>query len=496
MPIRTLPPALGALLSGALLPLAFAPFGQSWLVAPLLAVLFHGWSTAGRPLAAARLGFLFGLGQFGCGVWWVFVSMDRYSGAGPVVAGLLTALFVVVLALFPALAGAMGAWLAEPGEFRRRVLLLWPTVWVAAEWLRGWLFTGFPWLQVGYSQIDTPLAGYAPVFGVLGVGWVAALTAAVLLAVFRHRDGVGPWVAVVVLLWLIGAGLTQVRWSRPAGPPLQAALLQGNVPQELKWRPETRRRIIATYLEMTRRRWGVDVIVWPETAIPLFYHQVRDVLLGPLEREARSRSSDLLIGIPVQEPDGRYYNALISLGRTPGVYYKRHLVPFGEYLPLRRWLGSALDLLQIPMSDFSAGSGDQPPLQAAGYSLAPTICYEDAFARDALRGLPEAAYMVNVSNDAWFGDTIAPHQHLQMARMRALEANRYLLRATNTGLTAVIGPDGRIVAQAAPFVRTSLTEEFVPLRGATPYVRWLDWPVILMVTGLLGWFAVAGRGRS
>ncbi len=495
MPIRTLPPSLGALLSGALLPLAFAPFDQSWLVVPLLAVLFHGWSVAGRPRDGARLGFLFGLGQFGCGVWWVFVSMDRYSGAGPVVAGLLTALFVVGLALFPALAGAMGVWLAKSAGLVQRVLLLWPSVWVAVEWLRGWLFTGFPWLQIGYSQIDTPLAGYAPLFGVLGVGWVAALTAAVLLGVFRRRDGIGPWIAVVVLLWLVGAGLSQVRWSRPAGPPLQAALLQGNIPQELKWRPETRRRIIATYLEMTRRRWGADVIVWPETAVPLYRHQVQEVLLRPLEREARSRGSDLLIGIPVQAPDGRYYNALISLGRTPGVYYKRHLVPFGEYLPLRRWLGSALDLLQIPMSDFSAGGRNQPLLRAAGHVLAPTICYEDAFARDALWGLPEAAYMVNVSNDAWFGDTIAPHQHLQMARMRALEANRYLLRATNTGLTAVIGPDGRVVAQAAPFVRTSLTETFVPLQGATPYVRWLDWPVLLMVTGLLGWFA-AGRGRS
>ncbi len=495
MPIKTVPPSLGALLAGALLPLAFAPFHQSWLVPLLVAVLFHLWLAAENPLAAFRLGFLFGLGQFGCGVWWVFISMNQYSGAGPVVAGSLTAVFVTVLALFPALAGALGKWLSASSAVGWRVLLLWPAVWVAAEWLRGWIFTGFPWLQLGYSQTDTPLAGYAPVVGVLGIGWIVALTGMVLVATVRRQPAIGRWIAGVALLWLAGAALTRVSWSQPAGSPLRAVLLQGNIPQELKWRPETKRQIIATYLEMTRRRWGADVIVWPETAIPLFQHQVRDVLLRPLQQEALARGSDLLIGIPVQEPDGSYYNALISLGRTPGVYYKRHLVPFGEYFPLRRWLGATLDLLQIPMSDFSAGSNDQPPLRAAGYPLAATICYEDAFARDAMQGLPDAAFMVNVSNDAWFGDSIAPHQHLQMARMRALEAGRYLLRATNTGMTAVIGPDGKVVAQAAPFVRTSLTENFVPLRGATPYVRWLDWPVMLSIVALLGWFAATRSVR-
>ncbi len=485
MPTDRLRPLL-AFGAGGLAPLAFAPFQQSWLAPLALAVPFHLWLHARSVGEAARDGFLFGLGLFGFGVWWVFVSMNTYTGAGAAVASALTLLFVIVLALFPLLAGALSRWLADAESPPWRPVLIYPAAWVALEWLRGWIFTGFPWLQLGYSQTAAPLAGYLPLFGVLGASWIVALVAIVLVQLLERRP-VNRWVAVAVMLWLAGAGLRQIDWSEPAGPPLKVSLLQGNIPQEMKWRPESRRQIVATYVEMTRRHWNADLIVWPETAIPYFYHQAKAGLIDPLQREAQRHGTDLLIGIPVKDRQGRYYNALVSLGKTPGMYFKRHLVPFGEYLPLRPLLGFFLDLIQFPMSDFTPGGDDQPPLRAAGHPLAPTICYEDAFARDTLRFLPRAAYIVNVSNDAWFGNTIAPAQHLQMAQARALEAGRYLLRATNTGLTAVIGPDGRIRAQAVPFIRTSLTETFVPLQGATPYVRWHDWPLMLTCLGLIGW---------
>ncbi|GAB6067405.1 apolipoprotein N-acyltransferase [Methylothermus subterraneus] len=479
--------SLAALALGALLPLAFDPYDQAWLAPLALAGLFYLWQRATSPRRAFGYGYLFGLTQFGWGVWWVFVSMHRYSGAGVLEAALLTALFIAFLALYPALAG----WAAV--RLRRPALLSWPalglpTVWVAVEWLRGWLFTGFPWLEVGYSQVDSPLAGFAPLLGGYGVGWLTALTASVLLIAWEKRLRAGPWVLVVGSIWLAGMGLRSVAWTQPAGEPFRVALLQGNIAQDLKWQPETQAHILAAYLRLTRRHLDADLIVWPETAVPAFYHEVLDRLIVPLDQQAKAHGVDMLIGIPVLDLDtGRYYNALLSLGRSPGRYDKRHLVPFGEFLPWRSVLGWVLEVLEIPLSDFTPGSRDQKPLKAAGFALAATICYEDAFARDALVGLPQAAYMVNVSNDAWFGDTIAPYQHLQMARMRALEAGRYLLRATNTGITAVIGPTGKVVAEAPAFVQTALTASVVPLAGATPYVILGDWPLGLGVLGVLAW---------
>ena len=482
MPIKS----LLALSLGALFPLAFAPYDQAWLAPLLLAGLFWLWRQAETPRRAAWLGYLFGVGQFGAGVWWVFISIHQYSGAGALEAGLLTALLIAFLAGYPALAGGVAVWL-RGRECHWTVLA--PTLWIATEWLRGWLFTGFPWLEVGYSQVDSPLAGFAPLLGGYGVGWLTAFSGAMLLAVGERRPVAWRWLGAVGLLWLLGFGLKFVSWSKPAGEAFQVALLQGNVPQDLKWQPKTLDRILATYLDLTRRYFGrVDLILWPETAIPAFSYQVQASVLDPLAHEAKRYGTDVLIGIPVLEPEtDRYYNALLSLGSSPGRYAKRHLVPFGEFLPLRPWLEFLLQVLEIPLSDFSPGSQNQALLKAAGFPLAATICYEDAFARDALVGLPQAAYMVNVSNDAWFGDSIAPHQHLQMARMRALEGGRYLLRATNTGLTAVIGPHGEVIAQAPAFVATALTASVVPLAGATPYVLWRDWPLSFLIFGVLAW---------
>ncbi len=489
-----------AFIAGAILPCAFAPYGQSYLAPFMLAILFFCWQQCSTPQQAAWLGYLFGLGQFGLGTWWVFISMHEFSGAGTLPSSLLTLLFISVLALFPALAGGTARWLCRGEMPVWQVILIFPTTWIIGEIMRGSIMNGFPWLEIGYSQTDTPLAGYAPVFGSYGVGWLTALTAASIWLLFQIRVAAYRLVASLILIWAAGAGLKLIDWHQPAGEPFQATLLQGNIPQDLKWQPETRRRILETYLTMTRQHWDSGLIVWPETAVPAFLHQVRDSFINPLEKEAIQKGTDLLIGVPVlDQTTNQYYNAIISLGQTPGVYYKRHLVPFGEYLPLRSVFGFVLDLLQIPLSDFAAGSDDQPLLIAAGFTLSPTICYEDAFARDALAGLPEAAYMVNVSNDAWFGDSIAPHQHLQMARMRALEGARFLLRATNTGITSVIGPDGKVRSQAAQFVRTSLTEQITPLAGATPYVRWRDWPLwlwlfIISAGGL--WLRLRGQGAS
>ncbi|MGX2040202.1 apolipoprotein N-acyltransferase [Methylocaldum sp. MU1018] len=484
-----------ALLGGLLLPLAFAPFDHPVLAVVGLLFLFAGWADA-SPRRAFLRGYLFGLGQFGLGVSWVYVSMHDYGGASLIEAAALTALFAGFLALYPALAGWLSARFFSAGRLYG-ALLVFPAVWVLAEWFRGWFLTGFPWLQVGYSQIDTPLAAYGPVLGVYGIGWVVAFVSGGILAAFRSARNTRIVVAIAIVAALgLGRALSGVSWTRPAGEPFKVALLQGNVPQDMKWQPEFQRETLQMYTAMTRESWDSRLIVWPETAVPAFYHQVKDTFLADLDAEAKARGTDLLIGVPFyDQAQDRYFNALVALGQSPGVYFKRHLVPFGEYLPLRPVLGFMLDVLEIPLSDFASGNGEQKALVAAGHPLAASICYEDIFGQESLADLPQAAYLVNVTNDAWFGDSIAPHQHVQMARMRALETGRYMLRATNTGVTAIISPKGEIAVAAPLFRQARATGTITPYAGSTPYARWGDRPVVILLGAGLG-LAARRRRRS
>jgi apolipoprotein N-acyltransferase len=414
--------------------------------------------------------------------------MHRYGGADPLEAGGLLALFVSILALYPALAGWLGARGFGGAGKHRKLLLAFPALWVLQEWLRDWFPTGFPWLEIGSSQASTPLGqGLAPLLGTHGVSFATAVLAGLALCVF-DRDGWRRRASALGLgLLLVGcAGLGRIPWTHAAGEPFKAALLQGNVPQNQKWQPEFQRAAWELYAGMTRQHWDARLVVWPETAIPAFYQQVKDTWLAELRNEAKPHGTDLIIGIPWADPaSGRYYNAVASVAAEPGQYFKRHLVPFGEYVPLRPVFGWVMEILRMPMADFAAGQYGQELMRAAGYPLAASICYEDVFGHESRDGLPRAAYLVNVTNDAWFGDSAAPHQHVQMARMRAMESGRWLLRATNTGVTAVISPKGRIVSQAPLFQQAAVTAEITPMSGATPYVRFGDWPVISALLGLV-----------
>lgn len=483
-----------AFAAGAALPLSFAPFDTGFLAPLTVAVLFLVWVDARTGRAAWR-GWLFGLGMFGFGVSWVHESF-RFSHVALPLAVVLTALFVLVLALFPALLGYLVARFSTGGE-RLRLLALFPAGWVVAEWVRGWFLTGFPWLQLGYSQLGWPLAGLAPVVGVYGVSWAVALSAGLLLTALT-QGGRGRWRYGLFLIllwggaWLVG----HIQWTEVSGPPTKVALIQGNVPQDVKWLAEWRRPTLDLYLDLTRRHWDADLVVWPETAMPAFYHAARG-FLDDLAREADRNATDLLIGLPVADrADGRYFNSAIALGDVEGVYRKRHLVPFGEYLPFKPVLGGVVDFLQIPMSDFSPGPRVQPLLEVAGHKVGMSICYEDAFGEEVIEALPEATLLVNLSNDAWFGDSVAPAQHLQMARMRALETGRYLLRATNTGISAIIGPDGEVLARSPQFEVHALAGEVKPMAGVTPYARLGNLPVVLGILALLAGVAAFSRRRG
>ncbi len=475
------------LLAGAAGVLAFAPFGWFVLAVLALALLFRQW-LADSPGQAFRHGLSFGLGYFGFGVSWVFVSVHTYGNVVWPVAGFIALLFILVLALFPALTGYALRRLF-PGREVSWLWLVFPAGWLLFEWLRGWIFTGLPWLDLGASQIDSPLSGYLPVFGEYGVSWLVALSAGLLSAAWSGRSRVLP-VSIVLLLWGGGAWLDRVDWVRPAGDPLSVGLVQGNVAQEQKWLPENLQHTLTHYADLTFAGERSDIFVWPETAIPAFYDQIDEHYIPSLQQRLTAQGSTLLSGIPVLDRTRwEFYNAVIELAPQPVFYYKQHLVAFGEYVPMRNLLGIIVDKL-VPMNgDFSRGSAQQPLLKAAGYPVGTSICFEVAFGGLIAAALPQAAMLVNVSNDGWFGDSLAPHQHLEIARVRARETGRPLLRSTNTGISAIIDHRGVISARSAQFETTVLRGSVVPMQGMTPFVRFGNWPVlgISVLSLLVAW---------
>ena len=490
-----------ALALGAASVLAFAPVGGFPLIWFTLAGLYTLLSFEQRPRAAAWLGAAFGGGLFLAGVSWVYVSLSIFGGLPAAIAALATILFCMFLALYPAVVAALFVRLAPTGWWQRGALFA--SLWTITEWLRGWVFTGFPWLAIGYSQTPpSPPAGLAPVLGVFGISWATAFLAAMLAETWRRsspKPGTVKFVAaprnwlplVLALIVLAGSqALRHITWTSPTGSPLSVALLQGNVPQDIKWRPETFNKSLLTYYRLALEN-PAQLTVFPETALPAFLSSVPDEYLTALQKLAGREQGDMLIGVPFDTRHG-YANGAISLGHSPPQRYsKSHLVPFGEFVP--PGFGWFLAMANIPMSNFTPGAHDQKPLQIAGQQVAVNICYEDAFGEEIIRALPEANLLVNMSNVAWFGDSLAPAQHLQIARLRALETGRVMLRATNTGMTAIIDIDGSVVSALPPFTRAALRSEVQPYQGSTPYVRWGNWPIIVLAFGLI---AIVGRRKA
>ncbi len=465
-----------ALIAGLFFPLAFAPFNYTFLAPVSLALLFASWMNSSTRRAIIR-GYLFGLGMFAVGISFVYISMHDFRGASVATSITLTAILVAYFSLFTAFAAGISTSRLLRQKPAIKLYLVFPAVWVLVEWLRSWFFVESPWLQGGYSQMDTPLTGLGPITGLYGISWATAFTASALVSIV-HLKGWRRFCGIIActLIWISAGYLKQFEWTQPAGPAFKVTLLQGNVPQDRKWQPEYRQSTLDLYATMTREHWDSQVVIWPETAVPAYYHEVKDNFLKALDKEAQLQQTDLLLGIPMKGGAGRRkkYNALISLGTTEGIYQKRHLVPFGEFLPLQPLSGMIADFLDISVPNIASGEANQALLYAAGYPLMASICYEGVFGEDMRSGLPQASYLVNVTNDAWFADSIAPHQHLQMTRMRALESGRYLLRATNTGITAIVAPDGQIVSTAPQFEQAALSARITPMKGSTIYIRYGD----------------------
>jgi apolipoprotein N-acyltransferase len=495
--------AIAAFALGAVSVAGFAPLYLFPLPLITLALLMSLWRRAESPKRAAILGWWFGLGYFLTGVSWVYVSLHTFGAMPAPLAAFFTLVFCAFLALFPAITGYCFAAVRVPLWIKLTVIA--PAAWTLTEWTRGWIFTGFPWLALGYSQVpSSPLAGFAPVLGVYGVTLVTVLVAGLLVLLAdelsRQRQTNGHRKARLVLallaVGLAGYAFKQIPWTTPVGEPLTVALLQGNIPQDIKWTAEGLRTTLGRYRDLTLAS-SAKLIVLPETALPLFLRDVPPEYLAELSQHARANGGDILIGVPELLPSGDYYNSVVSLGTSPAQSYRKsHLVPFGEFIPLRPVLGWIVGVLAIPLQDFSRGAHDARPLAIAGQRVAVNICYEDAFGEEIIRPLPEATLLVNVSNVAWFGRSIAPYQHLQISQARALETGRYMLRATNTGMTGVIDARGNIVEVAPQFSTASVRATVQGYSGATPYVRWGNMAILTLCVVMLLSAVVYARMRT
>lgn len=469
---------ISCFLSGALLPLAFSPYDY-----PIIAILSLAWLfytvLNSKPKDAGYFGYVFGLGMFGVGVSWLHISINLFGGVNLAGALIITFVLVAYLSLYPALLAFVYQRLFANKGILVFVIVM-PTLWVLSEWFRSSIFTGFPWLNIGYSQIDTPISSLAPVLGQYGVSWFTALVSAILVALYLTSRMVKiTLVGVMFITWLGLNALSGIQWTTDKNRDISVALVQGAIPQEMKWKPEQRQKTLDLYLSLSEEYQDSQLIIWPETAIPVLHHQAQE-FINAMVSIAKSQNRDYVVGIPFKDLDSnKFYNGITVIGSSNDNYYKQHLVPFGEYLPFDKWLRPVLELMKIPMSDFSSGASKKPVIRAADETIGVSICYEDVFGEEIIAALPEATILINISNDAWFGDSIAPHQHLQMARMRALETGRYMLRSTNTGVSAIINEKGLIIASSPQFIPHVTSDKVKTFEGLTPYARFGNWPVIV-----------------
>ena len=480
---------------GCLTTLAFEPFGLS-LLAPLVIVPLLFICVTVAPRDAAGHAFWYGFGLFLTGTYWIYISVVVFGQAPVWVALLLMLGLTLIMALWLAFAGWLISHLSRGDTWL--MLLVAPAGWVLVEWLRGWVLSGFPWLALGYAQIDSAYAGWAPVAGVYAVSFAVVFSSAAVLAAINSRGRLRIVATVLILIpWILGGVLTLLDWTEADGDELRATILQYGIGQEQKWLRENRQRTLDYYRDGTRIARSSDIVVWPEVAVPSLASR-ESAFIGQLGSDARESGQNIVFGLleDVQDRDTRLiYNSVLRLNRDGRQFYrKRHLVPFGEYFPVPEKVRDWMKMMSLPHSDLAPGAPVQDLLTLSdGTQVATMVCYEDAYGAEQLYAFPDAGLIINVSNDAWFGDSIAPHQHLQIARMRSLEVGRPTIRATNTGISAFIDHEGGLVRTGAQFREVAMTEMVQPRRGATPYSAAGNWPIIGLSGLLVGFFWIRAR---
>lgn len=489
-PIHAALKLLALFIAGAIISFSFAPYNV-W-PAGIAGAVVLALSLKGRTgRQAIWLSFVFGLGLYGAGVYWVYGAIHDFGYTSAPLALIMTGLFVSFLALVFALPFYLyGRFLSAtwPGY-----LLGFAAVWVLGEWMRTWFLTGFPWLFLGYAHIDTWLAGWAPVFGVLGVSYIAIFCGVALAELIsevirwvnpkRRGHPLKVFALALSLLcpWLSGHALYGASWGTQTEQTISAAVVQPNIPLEIKWNPMYLGFTMDVLREHTAPHWGKDLIVWPEAAVPMMYHDAGE-FFDELESKAKENNSALITGVLYDDEKPRtYYNAITGFGNASGLYFKKRLVPFGEYVPLEQWLRGLINFFDLPNSIIQPGPWEQDILQFKNYKISPSICYEIVYPELVSEMARDADLLITISNDAWFGDSIGPKQHFQMAQMRALENHRFVIRSTNTGISGFIGPQGQVKAIGNQFNRESLAGEVTLYSGLTPYMRWGDTPLLAFI---------------
>lgn len=471
--------------SGVISVLAFSPFHLWWvsIISLSLLYLLHQQNQD----QAFKSGYLYGLGMFGFGTSWIFNSLYDFGEAPLIAAAAITVVSTLVLSVFPALVLKAHAKLNTTTTNVWVNVVTFAALWALFEWLRSWVLTGFPWLLIGHSLVDSPIAGIIPIFGTFAGSALMALLAASVIALINanKQQIVKPAIALTVLL-IACFYSTGTEWTSKVGErPVRVSAVQANIPFAMKWDKSRRHEVYQAYVDLTSKHWDSDIVLWPETAIPTFHRVANKDFIPSFEPQLKENDTELLSGVFTYEPGSeRIFNSLVTLGGELQIYNKQHLVPFGEYLPMRWIFEFFRSIVVIPMSDLSPGQGSSV-LSLKGIPVGVSICYEAAFGEEIKRALPEAQLLMNVTNDAWFGDSLAPHQHLQIAQTRALETGRYMLRAANTGVSAIIDPHGQVMAESAQFVDQVVTGEVWPMRGSTPFIIWGNWAIISILSALI-----------
>ncbi len=462
---------------GCISVLSFSPFNFKILIIFSLSIFFHSIWKSQNIKEAGLKGYFFGLGFMSIGVSWIYISIEKFGGVSPFLAIIFTILFIFFISAYFFIFGALTKYLSQESSKIKVMVFIVPSVWFLIEIMRATFFTGFPWLSIGYSQIDGPFSNFAPVVGIYGVGFILALISA-LLTLWKK---IWPILAIFSI-WSAGYGFSLINWTEPIDDEMKVTIIQGNIAQSEKWKPQLFSKNLQLYLNLTRQHLDSDIIVWPETAIAAFSDQIEKNILKPIQKMASKESFDLLTGIVTREKNGNYYNSVINLGVSGRqVYSKKHLVPFGEYLPLKFFSKKIFSFLDIPMSDFSSGD-NRNNIFLNNYPVGINICYEDTFPAVVKESLPNATYLINVSNDAWFGNSLAPHQHLEIARMRALEFGRFFIRSTNNGISAIIDNKGKIVKISPQFQKSVLSYNIKLYKGSTPFNDFHNNPLLVITS--------------
>ncbi|HTU65683.1 MAG TPA: apolipoprotein N-acyltransferase [Steroidobacteraceae bacterium] len=477
-----------AFVAGVSFSLSFAPIGW-WPLAILTpAVLMWLWEGA-APKRAAWLGFWFAAGTFAAGTYWLYISLKLIGGAPMPLALLLMISLVAIMGLYHWVLGwVVAKYFPARGALRWMVAI--PGAWLLVEWFRSWFLSGFGWLAIGYSQTDTWLGSLAPAVGQFGIALLALVCSGALLTLGlgTKRERIVAGIAIVAI-WSAGYLAGRVTWTQPFGRPITVAVIQGAIPQDEKWLTENLKSTMALYEERSREAYGSDLVVWPESAIPALFNDLVPYF-DDVYREASLHGSALVLGA-IREDRGLYYNSVLALepgAQGPGWYDKHHLVPFAEFFPVPQFVRDWLRLMNLPYADFTRGAANQETLAAASQRIAASVCYEDAYGSSQLHALERATLLVNVTNDAWFGHSTARYQHLQISRLRAMEADKPLIRAANNGVSAAIDADGHVLVTAPEYEANVMRATVQPRTGRTPYAYTGNWPSVCLalVFGLFG----------